>query len=226
MTNTLTLKHIENVTHDTYKLTCTKPDGFSFSPGQATTLTVLKDGWRDEERPFTFTSQPEDDTLEFVIKSYPSHDGVTEQISQLVPGDTLEMGEAWGAIKDEGPGVFIAGGAGITPFIPILRHREKTGTLEGCTLLLAAKTERDLILRDEWDGMNNLNTRYVLSDEVVDKHDHGRIDLDLLNTYVAGQGEGTHRFYICGPDPMIDSVRENLLSLGVAKTRIITEDGH
>lgn len=151
---------------------------------------------------------------------------MTEQISQLVPGDTLEMGKIWGAIKDEGPGIFIAGGAGITPFIPILRRRAKAKTLEGCTLVFAAKMERDLILRDEWDGMDTLDTRYVLSEEIVDKCDHGQIDLNILNTYVAGQGEGSHPFYICGPDPMIDSVRENLLSLGVAKTRIVTEDGH
>lgn len=226
MSDILTLKHIKNVTHDTYALTFDRPDGISFVPGQATTLTVMKDGWRDEERPFTFTSQPEDEALEFVIKAYPSHDGVTEQISKLTLGDELKMGDIWGAISDEGHGVFIAGGAGITPFIPILRKRAQNGDLASCTLVFGANRARDLILRDEWDAMEKLDKRYVLSDEVAEGCEQGQIGLDILNTYVAGAGENSHKFYVCGPDPMIDSVRGNLLALGVGKDRIITEDGH
>lgn len=226
MTQTLTLKRTQNVTHDTYALRFRRPADLKFEPGQATMLSVQKDGWRNEERPFTFTSQPEDDHLEFVIKAYPSHDGVTEQISKLVPGDEVQMSKVWGAITDKGPGIFIAGGAGITPFIPILRKRAKADDLTGCTLVLAADKKRDLILRDEWDAMEGLDTRYVLSEEKIPGHDHGQIDLDLLNTYVAGAGEGSHMFYICGPDPLIDHVRETLLALKVSPDRIVTEDGH
>lgn len=226
MIHLMTLRHISKVTPDTYALRFDKPEGLSFRPGQATMLTVMKDGWKDEERPFTFTSQPEDNFLEFVIKTYPSHDGVTEQIGQLVAGDTVKMSDVWGAIADKGPGIFIAGGAGITPFIPILRNRAKTGDLKSCTLVFAAKTAQDLILREEWDAMRDLNKHYILSEENVPDLDHGQIDLDVLNTYVEGEGEGSHHFYICGPDPMINSVRENLLALKVSKERIVTEDGH
>jgi len=226
MTTVMTLSSIEALTHDTYNLSFPKPDGLSFKAGQATMLSVMKDGWREEGRPFTFTSQPEDETLEFVIKTYPSHDGVTEQIAGLVPGDEVAMDKVWGAIEDKGPGIFIAGGAGLTPFIPILRKRAIAGELASCTLIYGAKTERDLILRDEWDAMEGLDTRYVLSDVAVAGLDHGTIGHGLLNTYVQGRGEGDHPFYICGPDPMIDSVRDNLRALGVSDDRIITEDGH
>ena len=226
MTHTLTLRNIRAVTHDTNELTFDRPEGFDFTPGQATELTLLKDGWRDEARPFTFTSQPEDDDLQFVIKSYPSHDGVTEQIGRMAPGDQVQIGDAWGAIEDKGPGVFFAGGAGITPFIPILRRKAKDGEIAGNTLVFGALTQRDLILRKEWDAMEGLETRYVLSEEDAPNHDHGQIDLEVVNTYVAGTGEGDHMFYICGPDPMIDAVRDNLTALGVSKDRIVTEDGH
>ena len=226
MTYMLTLSHIENVTHDTYALRFPKPDGLEFRPGQATLLSVNKDGWSEEKRPFTFTSQPEDDFIEFIIKSYASHQGVTEQISKLVPGDEVKLGKVWGAITDQGPGIFIAGGAGITPFIPILRNRAKLDELQGCTLLFGAKKQWDLILQSEWDAMEDLDTRYILSDEAAPEHDHGHIGLGLLNTFVEGQGEGSHMFYICGPDPMINSIRENLLALNVPKERIVTEDGH
>ena len=223
MAHRLTLQKIEPVTHDTNHLVFQKPDGFSFEPGQATELTLMKDGWRDEARPFTFTSQPEDDTLEFVIKSYPDHDGVTEQIGQMEAGDEVEIGDAWGAIEDKGRGVFIAGGAGITPFIPILRRRAQKGDMHGCTLVFGAKEARDLILREEWDAMDGLETRYVLSEENHPDMEFGQIGLNILNTYVAGKAEHDHKFYVCGPEPMIDSVIENLKSLGVEDDRIIRE---
>lgn len=222
MTHVLTLETIKNLTHDTYVLRLPKPEGLTFRPGQATMLSVMKDGWTDEGRPFTFTSQPEDSFLEFVIKAYPSHDGVTDQISRLAPGEKLKMGEIWGAIEDKGEGIFIAGGAGITPFIPILRRRAKSGDLKSSTLVFGAKMERDLILRDEWDAMADLDKRYILAEEKVLHLEQGQIDLGVLNTYVRGQGEGSHPFYICGPDPMIDSVRENLLALKVSRERIVT----
>ncbi len=41
-----------------------------------------------------FTSLPDADHLEFTIKSYPDHDGVTEQIGQTRLGDRLVIGDA------------------------------------------------------------------------------------------------------------------------------------
>src|SRR6056297_1291666 len=123
MPRPILLKSIEPVTHDTYRLECERPDGYDFRPGQATDLALDREGWRDQTRPFTFTSQPEDPRLEFVIKTYPAHHGVTSEVATLIPGEKLLIGLPWGAIHDSGPGVFIAGGAGVTPFIPILRRR-------------------------------------------------------------------------------------------------------
>jgi predicted ferric reductase len=98
-----------------------KPANYSFKPGQATSLAINKEGLTSKKRPFTFTSLPEGDTLEFIIKIYTSHNGVTAQIEKLVVGDELIIEAAWGAITYKGEGTFIAGGAGITPFVAILR---------------------------------------------------------------------------------------------------------
>jgi ferredoxin-NADP reductase len=40
---------------------------------------------------------------------------------KVKPGDQLIIRDVWGAITYKGKGVFIAGGAGITPFISIFR---------------------------------------------------------------------------------------------------------
>jgi predicted ferric reductase len=106
---------------------------------------VNKPGWTNEKRPFTFTSLNSDDHLEFTIKSYTDHDGVTNQVAGLVAGDELILDEPWGAIAYKGAGYFIAGGAGITPFIAILRQLHKENKLAGNKLFFSNKTAADII---------------------------------------------------------------------------------
>ncbi|MFD0798408.1 hypothetical protein ACFQZJ_13125 [Maribacter chungangensis] len=93
------IKSIKHINHDVVEIVTEKPKGYSFEPGQATDLAINKDGWKEEKRPFTFTSLPTDDYLNFVIKIYPSHDGVTEQLAELTKGDELILDEAYGAIQ-------------------------------------------------------------------------------------------------------------------------------
>lgn len=220
MTHTLTLQSITPVTDRAYRLRFDKPEGFDFAPGQATELTLDKDGWRDAARPFTFTSQPEDPFLEFTIKSYPSHDGVTAEIPKLTAGDTVQISDAWGAIHDEGPGVWIAGGAGLTPFIPILRRRAANAPQTDMTLILADATWDDLILRDEWLAMDGVQTVFVLEDTPHEGAIHGQIDRDLLERHGV---TADSRVYLCGPPGMEEAIEAALTDIGVPQERIITE---
>ena len=73
--------------------------------------------------------------LEFVIKTYNDHLGVTNELSNLKRGDELVVRDVWGVIEYKGDGYFIAGGAGITPFIAILRQLQKDNKLKGNKLL-------------------------------------------------------------------------------------------
>ena len=222
MTYTLTLQSIEPVTHDTHHLVFNKPDGYEYEPGQACEFMLKRDGWEDEDRPFTFTGLPTEPTLEFVIKSYPDHDGVTEQIADLKMTDQVEISDAWGAIEDKGPGIFIAGGAGVTPFIAILKRRLQThGTLDDCQLVFSNKTEKDIILRDTFTSMPGLTCHFVVTDDPDSEFARDRIDKDYLKEIVAGT-KGP--IYICGPKPMISDIESALKSLGVEEKRLVTED--
>ncbi|MBO6882438.1 MAG: flavodoxin reductase [Marivita sp.] len=222
MTYTLTLQSIEAVTHDTHHLVFNKPDGYDYTPGQACDFALAKDGWRDQQRPFTFTGLPTDSTLEFVIKSYPDHDGVTEQIAKMQMADQVEISDPWGAIEDKGPGVFIAGGAGITPFIAVLKRRLQThGSLADCHLVFSNKTEKDIILRDAFTSMSGLNCHFVVTDEPESELSRGQIDSEYLAPIVT-QTDGP--IYICGPEPMIDDMSKCLRDLDVSEQRIVTED--
>lgn len=217
----ITLREIAALTHDTNRLVFTRPEGYDFTPGQATDFALDQDGWREETRPFTFTSQPDEPILEFVIKSYPDHDGVTRRIADLRPGDTVLIDQPWGAIQDQGPGVFIAGGAGITPFIPILRKRARENKLSGCTLIFSNKTERDIILREEWEGMPGLECIFTVTEENGSNVPRQDITADFLEANVPDWGA---QVYICGPPPMIEAVEKAVKSLGVADEHIVTEE--
>lgn len=218
---TITIRSIERLTPDVRRYIGDKPGGYTFQPGQATEVHLDRDGWRDEARPFTFTSLPADDHLEFTIKSYPDHDGVTEQIGRLGEGDRLLIGDAWGAITDHGPGVFIAGGAGVTPFIALLRQREADGTLDGCHLIFSNATEADIILRDEFEAMPGLRTTFLVTDDPSSELSAGRLDAEALGHLVDDTGQP---FYLCGPPSMVDDIGAALREMGASPDGITIEE--
>ena len=223
MSHKLVLQAVEKVTPDVNRYVFNKPEGFAFRAGQAVDIALDRDGWREELRPFTFTSLPEDDALEFTIKSYPGHEGgMTKHLPELKPGDAVLAEEPWGAIEDKGPGWFIAGGAGVTPFISILRKRLKEhGSLDGSELIFSNKTEKDIILRDEFEQMSGLKTYFTVTDQPDSDLPKRKIDRDLLADHVqVGKG----KCYVCGPDQMLDDISEALKKIGVPEQDIITEE--
>src|ERR1043165_2140396 len=165
MKHTVRILEINDVTHDVKRFKLEKPEGYSFVPGQATEVSINKPGWEKEKRPFTFTSLNDNPYLEFTIKIYTDHDGVTNQLGQLQAGDELIIRDVWGAIEYKGPGYFIAGGAGIRPFVAILRHLNKENTLNGNKLIFSNKTDRDIILEEELSSMLGKNAVYIITGE-------------------------------------------------------------
>src|SRR5690606_13650149 len=139
--------------------------------------------FRDELRPFTFTSTNNADHLEFIIKIYKGHDGITEKLQDVNTGDELILHEVFGAITYKGPGLFIAAGAGITPFISIFRQLMLDNQLEGNTLLFANRTADDIILKSELKAMLGENHVDVIEDQGAGSEAR-RIDADLLKKYI------------------------------------------
>lgn len=221
MSHSVQIQKIGFINHNVLQIQTQRPENYGFSPGQATEVALDKENWRDEKRPFTFTSLPDDGFLQFTIKVYPEHDGMTDMLQTFEQGNNLLIEDPWGAISYRGQGTFIAGGAGITPFIAIFKDLAKNGKLAGNRLLFANKREKDIILEskfNKWLGNDFIN---ILSEEQSPKHSHGHIDEQLIkeNTPL----EENH-FYVCGPPPMMESIMSTLDSVGVSKERIITED--
>ena len=210
----------EQLTHDVRKLQVEKPQGYSFIPGQATNLSVNRPDLRNKKRPFTFTGLNSDPYLEFIIKIYPSHKGVTSELDKLNPGDEIIIRDVWGVITYKGEGVFIAGGAGITPFISIFRDLREKNMVAGNTLVFANKTKADIILEQEFRTLLGKDFINILSDEFADGYSHGMVSEDFLKATV---NDFSRKFYVCGPPPMMAAVKSQLASLGVGKNSIVVE---
>lgn len=221
MEETVKMQSIKNVTHDVLQIVTEKPAGIDFVPGQATEISINKDGWEGQGRPFTFTSLPKDDHLEFIIKTYPSHESVTDELNRLEKGDELILHDVFGAINYKGEGTFIAGGAGVTPFISIFRDLQSKNEIGKNKLIFANKTEADIILKEEFQDMLGDNFINILSEEKKNGYANGIISTDFLR---ANSTDTTGYFYICGPMPMIEAVEKQLKEMGIDENSIVKEE--
>jgi NAD(P)H-flavin reductase len=92
----------EMLNHNVKRFTTEKPPGLNYTPGQAVLVEIS--GMKGEKRPFTFTGLLSEPHLEFTIKLYHDHNGVTHHLTDYKPGDTLTFGDPWAPSNIEGRG--------------------------------------------------------------------------------------------------------------------------
>lgn len=214
------IKTIEYLTHDVLKVVTEKPPTIQYQPGQAVDISINKPNWEQELRAFTFTSLPTDEYLEFTIKTYPTHNGVTKQLLSLKKGDELLIHAVFGDITYKGEGIFIAGGAGVTPFISIFKQLEKENKIGNNKLIFANKTKADIILKDRFRELLGDNFINILSDENIATYEFGFISADLIKKHI---NTLVPYIYLCGPEPMMQAVENQLAQLGIPESFIVKE---
>lgn len=208
------------VTHDTRRFVLERPQGFRFEPGQGVELTIEQDPWKGEGHPFTPTCLAEDRVLELTVKRYPEREGFTAALHGLEPGAPLGVSDPFGTISYQGPGVFVAAGAGITPFLAILRRLAADGQLDGQELLFSNKTEDDLICGPELRHYLGSRAVFTFTRERQGASDGRRIDGGFLRGHI---DRFDRRFYVCGPPAFVESVNADLLSLGARPDQLVYE---
>lgn len=199
-----------SLTHDVTRFRLEKPVDYKFSAGQATEL-MLEDR-PGQAAPFTFTSLDSDPYLELMIKIYSSHNGMTHAIAKKKAGDYFLISDAWDSYINHGPGVFVAGGAGITPFIALLRRFQADKSVGKSQLFFSNKTSADVFLEDELRGI--LGPSYI---NVITRDGSNRekyIDLTFLKAHIV---DVTGPFYVCGPPAFVEAMQQHLAALGVSE---------
>jgi cytochrome-b5 reductase len=219
---TSTILMTEFVTHDVKRFIVSRPENFSHTPGQGVELVINQSQWKEEEgRPFTPTSLPHDRVLEFTIKRYPDHHGVTEKLHSLKPGEEIFLSAPFGTIRYKGPGVFIAAGAGITPFLGICRQLASENQSAGHQLLYANKTKNDIICEKELRHFFGADSLFILSRESAAGFPQGRITRELLQEVIA---DSNRYFYVCGPEGFVNDMNAALESLGAKAESLVFEE--
>jgi len=221
MDYTVKILMTEFVTHDMKRFIIEKPAGFTWHPGQGVEIRINHSKWKEEEgRPFTPTCLANARVLEFTIKRYPEHHGVTDKLHTLQPGDELLMTEPFGTINYKGPGTFIAAGAGLTPFLAILRHLASENKLAGNRLLFSNKTPADVICEKELRHYLGEHCLLTCTRENAPGYDNRRIDKAYLQEKIS---DFSQHFYVCGPDEFVESINKTLKELGASPDLLVFE---
>lgn len=201
-----------------------KPDGhkgMEFKPGQFAWLTIWNSPFALKEHPFSFSSSAlNEGQIEFAIKELGDF---TSQVKNIKPGTTAYLDGPFGDLTVDhhpAPGyVFLVGGIGISPIMSVLRTMKDRRDLRPLVLIYGSKTWDDLTFREEIDILKdslNLKVVYLLEDPPEDwEGEKGFVTPDLLARHLP-ENRVELRYFICGPEPMINAVEYGLVKLGIS----------
>ncbi len=208
------------ITPDVKRFVLHKPVGYSFVSGQATQVAINVPGWETQFRPFTFTGLNRWEHLELMVRIYKGHKGVTELMGRTNVGSELIIQEPYGAIQYKGPGIFIAGGTGVTPFISIFRELHKNKQMHGNRLIYSNYTSQDVICGAELHDMLQENYINHYTREGVIGFKERRLNADLLVKYIA---DFSQRFYVCGSESFVADITGFLKELGAPSDSLVID---
>jgi len=203
-----------------------RPEGFAFEAGQFLAVRV-RVASREYVRCYSISSSP--DSLGYLEISVKRQGLVSNALHTTArPGAILAIKAPNGKFRypagDDRPIVLLAGGVGITPLMSILRHAVQAEPSRPVTLVYSARDERSLAFRDDLAVLGRrhpqLRIIYTLTRQAPPGPAFypGRIDAALLQAAIP---DITHAIsFVCGPQPMIASMREHLVQLGVPLAQI------
>ena len=177
----------------------------------------------DEPHPFTFSGPaPHDGEQRLAMTVKVAGDFTAEFIT--LPNETPVLVEGpYGVFlsdcQDYPKLAFIAGGVGVTPFLSALRTFRVENVRIPVTLIWANKTRADIIAADELMRLTRelpLTVRHVISREPPEvladcstervRYTGGRVEPEFFANCL----DGDERFYLCGPEPMMQATLTGL----------------
>ncbi len=233
----LVVADIRKETADCVSIALTVPENltevFQYTQGQYITLRTTING-EDVRRSYSICSSPLDNELRVAVKKVDGGIFSTYAHKQLQKGDILEgmppLGKFFTELDPQQSKKYIgfASGSGITPLLSIIKTTLRTETKSTFTLVYGNRNRHSIIFKEELEGLKNLYMNrfrvvYILSREKTDAAIHfGRIDAEKCAALSEKTIDikNTDAFFLCGPDNMIFSVKEQLEQSGVDKKKI------
>jgi ferredoxin-NADP reductase len=207
----------DKITHDVVGLTLERPGGYSFRPGQRISFGLERPDLTRQTGRFSLTGLNSDPDLKIAVKTSPDHAELNTHVRRLETGDRVSIGDPEDEVAYRGPGVFIAGGTGISPFMAIFRQLHADGKLAGNSLIYANKRGEDICFEGELYSMFGTRMLSVLALEDRPRNIPGEVDADLIREHFTNLDQP---FYVCGPEPFVNRVADELADAGVKRGNI------
>jgi ring-1,2-phenylacetyl-CoA epoxidase subunit PaaE len=236
----LAVKDIRSETSDCVSVSLQVPAElaatFTFVPGQYLTFRKFLDG-AEVRRSYSICSSPADGELRVAIKKVENGKFSTYACHVLKAGDVLEvmppMGNFTPRIKTAGAKNYLAfaAGSGITPIMSIMRTVLAQDPESTFTLVYGNRSRNTIIFREAIEALKNqymlrLRLYHVLSREYMDiPLFSGRLNAGKCAEFCEKLIDVTaiDEAFICGPEEMILSVRQQLTDMGMPAEKVHIE---
>jgi predicted ferric reductase len=213
--------HIEKELGDAVSvyITGNNLERFTIKPGQFLIFRFINKRFWWQHHPFSSSFIPKNNILRLTAKNAGDF---TSEIGTIKKGTPVLIDGPYGTFTIS-PGekksyLFIAGGIGITPIRSLI---EQTAPQNDIVLLYTNKFSTEFSLKDELDelaAMYHFPITYIVTQGETYQGEKGRIDADKIKRLVPDYKK--REVYICGPVPMMEGVKTNLVILGVTTQHI------
>jgi stearoyl-CoA 9-desaturase NADPH oxidoreductase len=193
-----------------------------FRAGQHTTLSVEIDGVRHSRCYSLANAEGRTRTFELTVKAHPYGVVSNYLVEHAAPGLVVGLTPAEGDFVLPSPRpdrvLLISGGSGVTPVMSMLRTLCAEGYAGAVTFVHYALTRDDHLYRDEVAALAAVN--HTVRVVTIYTEAPGTGDLDGF--FSAEQLDAIEpewpiaETYVCGPAPLMTSVREHYASAGLA----------
>jgi ferredoxin-NADP reductase len=210
------------------------PEWMKHQPGQHYDVRLTAPDGYQAQRSYSAASEPErEGELDLTVELLEDGEVSSYMHGVLVPGDLVELrGPIGGYFVWQaglgGPLLLVAGGSGIVPLMCMLRHRAVAGSAVPTRLLFSSRSFEDVIYREELEALQSAGTGLEVFHTLTRSQPPGwtgysrRIDDQMLRKVAVPLGPGS-KVYVCGPTPMVESVADSLVRIGIHPAQIRTE---
>ena len=232
----LQIKEVKHETVNAISVTFNIPaqlkSAYQFTAGQYVNLKLTLDG-EEIRRAYSICSSPNSDDLRIAIKSV-KHGHFSKFANEnLKVGDILEVGQPEGKFTFEPSSErlknyagFVAG-SGITPVMSILKSVLESEPKSSFILVYGNKSPEETVFHNELHELQlkyvgRFFVHYVFSQAKSDGALFGRIDKSIVNFVLNNKHKEKEfdKFYLCGPEEMINLVTNTLKEHHVAEKNI------
>jgi benzoate/toluate 1,2-dioxygenase reductase subunit len=209
---------VEKVSESTirFSIALEQPDALDFLPGQYVNMQVPGS---TQTRSYSFSSAPGASHASFVVRNVP--DGLMSRYlaNEAQAGQAVSFTGPYGSFylrPVQRPVLMLAGGTGIAPFLSMLDVLADQGFTQPVRLVFAVTRDCDLVALDQLERIAQAHPQFSYVTCVADADSaHPRKGYATAHVEPGWLNGGDADVYLCGPVPMVDTVRNWFTTIGV-----------